>query len=97
MIWIPTEFTGVKTPDEGQLSVIYMVIYILYTLAALSVFALGGYVFFLSFGQPTEKAELATRARWLGPCIMAAAIAMKPSWIVAFVNRFARRLARREK
>ena len=54
MIWIPTEFTGVKTPDEGQLSVIYMVIYILYTLAALSVFALGGYVFFLSFGQPTE-------------------------------------------
>jgi hypothetical protein len=47
---------------------------LLIAVAALALFAAGGCLVYLSFGQPTEKAELAMQARWLGIKLIASSL-----------------------
>ena len=81
---------GLKFPSEGEITVLGF----LYTLLVICLFGLGMYIFFLSFNQPPAKSDLAAKARWVGPCRMTVAVAMKPSWIIAAVNWIALRFNR---
>ena len=81
MVWWMLQ-GGLTPPDEAQ----FRAIHLWYTIGAFCVFILGVFVFYLSFGQPPEKADLAAKARWVGPCLMATAVAMKPGWVIRFVN-----------
>jgi hypothetical protein len=78
--WIPIR--SWKLPSSEEVSVLRF----LYTAFVVCLFGIGVYILYLSFGQPPEKAELAAKARWIGPCLMVAAVAMKPSWVVHAIN-----------
>lgn len=66
----------------------------IWTAFALLLFGLGAYLFYLSFGQPDLNADLAARARLLGPFIMLVAALLKPRWILAAFVFFMNRLGR---